>query len=210
VCLHTGKMLQRFNSISDAAKPTGLAYFQIYKSMGQVSNGFFWRVEGSTALPPHLEEPNATHLLLGTTQTFPHTAHLVETSTHFTSRPNVVPTPPVRVSAGEPVEKYCITTGRLLARFGSIVEAALSVGVASANIMAVVSSALETSKICMGFGWRYAVSAEPPPEASVVGPSHVAGMASGGTYTPRQGDRFRIYFDNVSVAWLGEWWIGVK
>jgi hypothetical protein len=96
------------------------------------------------------------------------------------------------------VEKYCVKTGRLLARFGSIVEAALSVGVAPANIMAVVSS-LKTSKICMGFGWRYAVSAEPPPEASVVGPSHVTGVASCGTYTPRQGDRFRIYFDKVSV-----------
>jgi hypothetical protein len=208
VCLQTGKLLQRFNSISEAAKLTGFVYFQIRESIGQVFNGFFWRLEGSTALPTHLENP--ANGLLCTTHKYPHTAHLVETSTHFTSSPSVVPIPPVSASGGNPVEKYCVKTGRLLARFGSIIEAARSVGIAPANIMAVVSS-LNASKLCMGFGSRCAASAEPPPEASdgpvpavsanaIVVPSHVAGGASVGTYSPRQEDRFRVYFDKVSGA----------
>jgi hypothetical protein len=300
ICLQTGKLLQRFDSISEAAKLTGFNFFKHSKSrasMGQVSDGFFWRVEGSTALPSHLEEPtpatvtqkspHAAHLveisthftsspsvvptpsvgacaanvLQATIQKSPHAAHLVETSTHFTSSPNVVPTPSVGASAGKlshleeptpanvlqattqksphaahlvetstpftsspsvvprpsvgasagkPVEKYCVKTGRLLARFESIAEAALSVGVAPANIMAVVSS-LKTSKMCMAFGWRHAASADPRPEASdgtvpavptntVLAPSHVAGVASVGTYLPQQGDRFRVYFDKLSAV----------
>ena len=211
VCLQTGKKLQRFDSISEAAKLTGFSYHNIRESMGQVSNGYFWRVEGSTALPSHLKEPkNPANVLLGTNKKSLHTAHLIEASTQFTSSPIVSPTPPVTAIAGKPVEKYCVKTGRLLARFGSITEAALSVGVAPANIMAVVSS-LKTSKMCMGFGWRYARLVEPPPETSnglvpavsantVVVPSHVTGVAPVGTYSPQEGDRFRIYFDKVSVV----------
>jgi hypothetical protein len=211
VCLQTGKGLQRFDSIAEAARLTGLVFSHHRMGMGRVSNGFFCRVEGSTALPSHLKEPNPSNVSLDITQKPLHTSHLVETSTqHFTSSPSVVLPPRVSARAGKPVEKYCVKTGRVLARFGSITEAALSVGVAPANIMAVVSS-FKTSKMCMGFGWRHAASAEPPLEASddpvpavstnAVGvPSHVDGVASVGTYFPQQGDRFRIYYDKVSVV----------
>jgi hypothetical protein len=210
MCLQTGKLLQRFDSVSEAAKRTGFTYSKIRASMGQVSDGFFWRVEGSTALPSDLEEPTPANVLQATSQKSPHAAHLVEILNHLTSSPSVVPTPSVGASAGKPVEKYCIKTGRLLARFESIAEAALSVGVAPANIMAVVSS-LETSKMCMAFGWRHAASADPPPEASngavaavptntVLASSHVAGVASVGTYSPQHGDRFRVYYDKVSAV----------
>jgi hypothetical protein len=210
VCLQTGKWLQRFDSIAEASKLTGFVFSHDRMGMGRVSNGFFWRVEGSTALPSHLKELNPSNVLLGITQKPLHTSHLVETSTHFISSPSVVAPPRVSARVGRPVEKYCVKTGRLLARFGSITEAALSVGVAPTNIMAVVSS-FKTSKMCMGFGWRHAASAEPPLEAfddpvpavstNAVGvPSHVAGVASVGTYSPQQGDRFRIYYDKVSVV----------
>jgi hypothetical protein len=66
VCLHTGKLLQRFDSVSEAAKLTGFVYSQLRASMGQVFNGLFWRLGGSRALPTHLfdEEPNPANILL--------------------------------------------------------------------------------------------------------------------------------------------------
>jgi hypothetical protein len=115
--------------------------------------------------------------------------------------PVVSPTLP-RTSMEKAIEKFSVKTGSVLGRYASITEAALSVGVSPAHIRAIVSSH-ETAKLCMGFGWRFAPSSKGVSTLSVISaPAAPAAtlVRSDPNYTPRQGDRFRVYFDKVRSA----------
>jgi hypothetical protein len=54
----------------------------------------------------------------------------------------------------QPVEKFCLETGDVLGHFGSLTEAAKSVGVSTASISYAVNG-FKGAKSSAGFGWRF-------------------------------------------------------
>jgi hypothetical protein len=202
LCLQTGQVLQSFASILQATKGTGFAYNLIRDNLDKVVKGFFWRRKGSHVLPPtnnNMLEKQPT------------------SSKNNNNNNNLMPKPKrQKASTTRPVEKTCLTTGKVLARLESISMAAKSVGVAYQSIHGVVTG-YRGQVSCKGYGWRYAssspnssaapstdmtVSADAVPASTIttaVVPNLNVGSKGQETYSyiPQSGDRFRVFFETV-------------
>eukprot|EP00978_Attheya_sp_CCMP212_P035948 scaffold159469_cov52-Attheya_sp.AAC.1 len=114
--LTSGEVLESFPSITKAARMTDGATRKSIRNVLQGKNksaaGFFWREEGSNALPSS----------------------------------------EARGLNKKPVEKVCLESGAVLGTFGSVVEAANSVGMVPSAVSQVLTGNVRTAG---GFFWRY-------------------------------------------------------
>jgi hypothetical protein len=222
LCLQTGQVLQSFASISEASRDTGLAHKSIRYNLDKVYSGFFWRRKGSQALPLPLPAPNKVEEQKQEQQ---------QTSCYAPSTEMIASVPVAAYASVLPkakrqktdstvrtVEKVCLKTGKVMARFESISMAAKATGAAYSSIHCIVKG-YRGRVSCQGYGWRHALSpgaaksteitVSVPVASTTVLPKIPKGQTKRTTvlpkvlikgqqtYIPRSGDRFRVFFDTV-------------
>ena len=103
-------------------------------------------------------------------------------------------------TVGRPVEKTCLTTKKVVARYDSISMAAKSVGVAYQSIHGIVKG-YKGQVACKGYGWRYASATvevgEVKTSTTQMDLSALIKKGHQKPYIPQSGDRFRVLFDTV-------------
>ena len=185
VCLSTGKVLDTFPSATAAAQSANANTRQmrdVLSGKGMSCKGFFWRYEGSTSTPsPKAYRKPVEKVCLSTgkvLESFPSAtaaAQSVNTNTGHMSRvltgkyksckgffwryEGSTSTPSPKQN-WKPVEKVCLSTGKVLESFPSVTAAAQSINATTGHIILVLTGKASS---CKGFFWRYEGSTSTPP-----------------------------------------------